>query len=87
MTKHSAPKTSEIKDPILAKHAVLEFGFSWKWLRPRIENGQIRSKKIGRYLVLARDDIERVYGVSHAELALVRRAQAAHHSRTKKRSK
>lgn len=49
-----------IENPIVAKHALEEFGVSWSWLRPRLNRGEIRSKKVGNRLILDRSDVARL---------------------------
>jgi hypothetical protein len=77
MGKHQAPRAAKIAEPILAKHAREEFGVGWKWLRARVESGEIRSQKVGRYLVLDRGDVERLApkGMELVEQALRDRAR------------
>ena len=75
MTKHAAPAGAKIADPILIKHAQDEFGVGRKWLLARIKSGEIRSQRIGHYVVLERSDVQRL-APSQAEVDLLARARA-----------
>jgi hypothetical protein len=78
------PEGTKISDPILAKHALEEFGVGWKWLRPRLERGEIRSQKVGNYLVLDRTDVARL-APNREEQQLVERALRRRSERTRGR--
>lgn len=68
--------SAEINDPMLASRAVEEFAFGWRWLRSRIANGEIRSRKIGHNLIVSRRDVERARNISPADRELLKRALA-----------
>ena len=52
-------KADGIGNPIISREAMEEFGVSRKWLRARLRSGAIRSKKVGKYLLVDYDDFKR----------------------------
>ena len=52
-------RKADIANPIISGDAMDQFGFSRKWLRSRLRSGAIRSKKVGKHLLLDLDDVER----------------------------
>ncbi len=72
-----AKRTEEVRNPIISRDAMKEFGFGRKWLLARIDSGAIRSKKTGRYVILDLDDVEREVtkmGLDPATKKLLKRA-------------
>ncbi|MGH9895605.1 MAG: hypothetical protein ACREA0_27210, partial [bacterium] len=75
--KRSASETPvTIDDPILAPDAQAQYGFGRKWLMLRIRRGDIRSRKVGRRLIIDRGDVERLW-MSPEDRDLLARALAA----------
>jgi hypothetical protein len=66
-------KKQTIQDPIRLGQAKREFGLSRPWFMKRMREGKIRHVRVGRHLILAREDIVKLAPDEHG-IDLLKRA-------------
>ncbi len=67
----------KLKDPVVLRDIAREYGIDWQWLRrqSRATPPRIRSQKVGRYLMLEREDVEALVSERKAAERITRRRQ------------
>lgn len=52
-------KKQELKDPLTVAEATRRYDVSRKFIKRRVEDGRIRSVKVGQYILVEHEDVKR----------------------------